>query len=293
VVGIPGAALVKKIGYYLPLQVTDSALDQTGVATSPQALTVLQLLAGVDMAGSVLPPEVLAQAVVLACEEHNDKTECAEMAQSVQRAVKAVWDKHVHATTDPPESYQYADQSDWIRSRVRLPRVSLNEVVVTVDHDKNNNSNHQFGLQCTVNSEPTSLSVPLTETVLSEICYEYRPDVSAAFVAVALALRYKAPLTVVVNHSDDNSLLLLSESQLRERFPAYRAAADVLKPADRSSESITRGFEIHKLQAALQLARQKGDDAAAIQIRLALDRLDEAALDELPVQADTDLGSMQ
>ena len=57
---------------YLPLQVTDDPADATGVATSPESLTLIQLLSGVDMAGAILSPDILAKYIVLECERMLD-----------------------------------------------------------------------------------------------------------------------------------------------------------------------------------------------------------------------------
>ena len=48
---------------YLPWQVTDDPQDALS-ATSAEALTMIQLLSGVDMAGAILPPDVLAKLVL-------------------------------------------------------------------------------------------------------------------------------------------------------------------------------------------------------------------------------------
>ena len=51
----------------LPLPITRDPQDAYA-ATSPQALTLIQLLSGVDMAGAILPPETLSKMAVLHCE---------------------------------------------------------------------------------------------------------------------------------------------------------------------------------------------------------------------------------
>jgi hypothetical protein len=50
---------------YVAVPITRSRRDAVA-ATTPQALTMLQLLAGVDMAGAIIPPELLSQLVVVA-----------------------------------------------------------------------------------------------------------------------------------------------------------------------------------------------------------------------------------
>jgi hypothetical protein len=113
--------------------------------------------------------------------------------------------------------------------------------------------------------------------------------VTAAFCALALALRYRAPIRIIVG--DD--AIILDETTMRLRFPFYQSADSASEPAVRSAEQIARGFTIHTLQAALRLALTKRDVTAATKIRAELDRLDGEGLDRLPVQAETDVDSMQ
>jgi hypothetical protein len=255
------------------------------------------------LAGTVLPPEVLAQVVVVACEEEREEkdaettTEIRQITQWVEHAVQEAWDRQVlnnpKQYAEPEQSWRYTDQTAWIQSRVRLPEVTLDELLV-IAHSSSADQYYSFELQCTVgldDSNEISVRVVLSDAVLQDICYEYRPQVSQAFTALALALRYKSPITVVVSSSHPNTSL--TRTELLARFPAYRESQQVLQPADRSVAVLERGLEIHQLQAAWQLARQRGDDMATTKIRLALDELDRQSLNELPVQADTDLGSMQ
>jgi hypothetical protein len=45
------------------------------IVTSPEALTLLQLLAGVDMAGAILPPDILARIIIGVCDNEHDANE--------------------------------------------------------------------------------------------------------------------------------------------------------------------------------------------------------------------------
>jgi len=332
--------------------------SQTAAATlSAPALTLLQLLAGVDLAGPVLPPNVLAEAVVLACEEAAASSNLFvdRINAAVQTAVRRCWDQHVSSNNSKQQqSYRYTDQTDWIRSRVgRLPTVALDRVVwrtspsttnaatldgstiKTTSDDSSSTANTTsaaaasaaWELQCTVTLDDnakeaaTAISIPLTESVVEQLGRHYREDddsaqagvSSQAFVAIALALRYRVPIFINsssgVNNNDDNDApstgassstsrtnattpaLPLSRSQLAARFPAYRPANEVRQPAERSAAAIARGFEIHKLQAAWQIARERQDWPAAARIRKELDRRD--AEQDLPVQAETDTSRMQ
>ena len=78
---------------YVPIQVTDTTEDATA-ATSPQALTILQLLANVDMAGTILPPERLAL-IVVDCEQGSDSSTPVQkdVTDAVQASVASVLSK--------------------------------------------------------------------------------------------------------------------------------------------------------------------------------------------------------
>jgi hypothetical protein len=272
-----GFWIALKNSQFLPLRVTDDIMDQTA-ATSAEALTILQLLANVDMAGAILQPNLLDQIVALSCEEADASGDGIgkSIAEAAESAVKKVWDS---LNNKNPESFEYSDQNPWIRSRVRLPSCSLNEVIISDDC---------YDLQVTV-ADFGCITVRLQESVLREVSYKYRPAVSAAFLAVAFALRYKAPITVL----ESSKHTWYDQEALRQRFPNYRDAAEVLKPADRAAVNIERGFEIHKLQSALKVARDRGDDAAAAKIRAAIDKLDAESFQDIPVQPESDTSSMQ
>jgi hypothetical protein len=68
---------------YWPVQVTavpntnvnSAANDRPATAatiTSPEALTLLQLSAGVDMAGAILPPDILARIIIGVCDNDDN-----------------------------------------------------------------------------------------------------------------------------------------------------------------------------------------------------------------------------
>lgn len=300
---------------FWPVRITTQ--DQS-VASSPEALTFLQLLAGVDMAGTVLPPTLLAEIVAIHVEEtiSDQKNHTIldpetvkiyrSIATYIHDQIQSVFYKlqkqqqlpnEMQNTVTQQESLSFADQSPWIRSRLTLPNCILNEVVIVWDETEDND----FSVQLQVNVvDHGSITVLLDEEILKDVCYQYQPSVSAAFVGLSLSLRYKAPITIVEGNSThdesggNQSRYYDSESALLKRFPNYRGTQDVVQvPADRSAESIQRGFEIHKLQAALDLARRKGDDQAAAKIRKAIDILDEKSANDIPVQPDSDTSSMQ
>lgn len=273
--------------HYLPLRVSDDIQD-CDTATSAEALTILQLLTHIDMAGVVLPPETLATIVVLHCEQQQQQQAsdmnidycvvAKDITTSVQQSIVTLHSKL--NVTDASASL--SDQNPWIRSRVRLPRVTLDEVQWKGDDT--------VVLQCRVSN--TTLAVSLTADILEDVCYRYRPSVAANFIGLALALRYKSPISVAASQSR-KTITYDTIASLQQRFPNYKELTDALQPADRSSVNIERGFEIHQLQAALSMARKRGDETAAAKIRAKLDALDGDSLSELPVQPDSDTSSME
>jgi hypothetical protein len=281
---------------YLPLPVTRSEKDAT-TASTPQALTLLQLLAGVDMAGAVLPPELLSQLVVVVSElcSNRNKEDADPLADFVTASVQKTVSTTAGATNTMLEGRAlYMDQNPWIKSKIRLPTTTLEDVIVI--------SSEHFVLNCVMEGYGRhSILLNDHETAVKNIWKELLYDsdnASAAFTALALALRYKAPICMRQSScsSDDTSLVTMmveTSNTLLEKFPKYKSASQVLEPADRSAEQITRGFEIHTLQAALRLAMMKHDAAAATKIRAELDRLDAESMNQLPVQPESDINSMQ
>jgi hypothetical protein len=297
---------------FLPIQITNGTMDAT-TATSPQALTVLQLLAGVDMAGAILPPTLLSEIVVRTCESDDDVADSSDtgirrkIAEDVLVSVRTAFHaNNITALPQQTQNYGYSHQNPWIRSRVRLPTCKLHQVLVRLTHDKAATNNiaeerqkHQFILDCTVQGYGR-LSVPILEhsvlhRMFSSLCDENSdwPAFTSTYTALSLALRYCAPLSLVQTAVVDEQSSFLSENELLQQFPNYRRVADALQPADRSASNIAKSFEIHSLQAALTLARRRGDDMAAAKIRAAIDKLDEKSFQDIPVQADSDTSSME
>jgi hypothetical protein len=298
---------------FLPIQITNGTMDAT-TATSPQALTVLQLLAGVDMAGAILPPTLLSEIVVRTCES-NDFADSSDTDASIRRKIvenvrvsvrTAFHANNITAVPQQTQNYAYSDQNPWIRSRVRLPTCKLHQVLVRFLQDEATTNDVaekrqelQFILDCTVQGYGR-LSVPiLQETVLRRMFSALSdensdwPTFTPAYAALSVALRYRAPLSLVQAAVVNEQSGFLSENELLQQFPNYRGVSDALQPADRSASNIAKSFEIHSLQAALTLARRRGDDTAAAKIRAAIDTLDEKSFQDIPVQAESDTSSMQ
>jgi hypothetical protein len=297
-----------------PLQVTDAAIDESS-ATSPQALTILQLLARVDMAGAILPPDTLAKIVVLTLEEEIDQQrEKLDDGNTMQEAPlasttpvgSAVLDavqerlnrlEYTNATT-----YSEVMEYPWLQSRVTLPTMTLDELIVSPQPSGSSSAAATvkgYTLVCSVKGLKvgSALSVELTESVCESVSYEYRPNgVSLAFVAVALALRYRSPVVLALTDVLDSeaalsSFKLLTLDEILEQFPLYRSAAQLQQSTERVTSNIEKGLKVNQLQAALRIALQKEDFAAATKIRRALDEMD--SMSDLPTQAESDTDSMQ
>ena len=126
-----------------------------------------------------------------------------------------------------------------------LPVHTLDEVVAS----KHENDETHFQMSCTVKGHGRVVVKKLTDAVLREVCYDYQPDTSPAFVAVSLALHYRAPLTIQRNTAaagERDGPLVPSETVLRQRFADYQCRSDALQPTDRSATNIEQSFEIHQ-----------------------------------------------
>mmetsp|Transcript_36610 Transcript_36610/g.80087 ORF Transcript_36610/g.80087 Transcript_36610/m.80087 type:complete len:372 (+) Transcript_36610:3-1118(+) len=150
--------------------------------------------------------------------------------------------------------------------------------------------------------------IDASSTILRDMSPSYNPDGSAAFMALALALRYKVPITVdssvldmLVQQSRDGGRSTSSETvssivttptdynaAIARHLPQWKSLTDLQSQSQRVSRNIQQSHEVHKLQGALRIATEKGDVKAAEKIRAALDELD--GFDELPTteREDTD-----
>ena len=281
----------------LPIQVTCDPRDSLH-ATSPQALTLLQLLATptpVDMAGPVFPVETLSKLVVLHHEEQSQDNTASPaqhpLVDYLQASIAVQLANRFNVTSD----YSYSSQPDWIQARLSLPPCSVDQVQVTIN---NTNAALSWSLQVRSPSVSTSLSLAPSHSAVEQVCWrddqqEYSDSVAMAFVCLALALRYKAPIDVVTatNNVDDNTTGFCNSKELLQQFPMAKSRTELSQTTTRVHKNIERGFNINKLQAALRVAMQKGDVGAATKIRRALDEMDD--MSDLPVQAENDLTSME
>lgn len=312
-VSFQGFWVILRVGpdQYWPVQVTSACQDRTA-ATSPDALTLLQLLAGVDMAGAILPPDILARIIIGVCEdEDEDEDEQADTGGSKQR-IRDLVRRTSNWPDQAPVDTAYLELPEWWQSRIRLPICTVDAIqfqaVTASDTEKGRDvgtSSGTWEYQCQVQDVgPYTVTPPCT--VLQRVAWSdpaeqpeatdaADPDkasccfaqTSAAFFALALALRYQAP--VLLSLADAHSLF--SQEQVVEKFPLYRSRDKLQERSASVTANIERGFEIHKLQAALQIAIRKQDMKAAAKIRVRLDEMD--SLQDLPVQPETDTQNMQ
>ena len=256
----------------LPLPVTRDVQDSYA-ATSPQSLTLIQLLSGVDMAGAILPPETLSKMVVLHCELVPEL-----FASPSQRAVVEYVQKSL-----PKNQPSFVEAHPWIQSRVKLPQVTLDqlELIYDVNHD-----DWICKFQCALKGDDRfqdTITMDVTPDILIPVTYQYEKDDSdgnndlapTMFMSLCLALRYKAP--IVIRNLGHVSTI---PDDLDTDFPQRTTVQKLQSTSTRVVQNIERGFEIHTLTNALKIAMEKGDTVAAERIRTKLDEYD--SLDDLP-----------
>jgi hypothetical protein len=257
-------------------------------ATSPESLTILQLLSGVDMAGAMLPPETLSKLVVYACELVPDPIFCSAAQRDVLEYVQQSLQK-----MNDQQSSSYAEAHPWMQSRVKLPQVTLDQLTLVYNTE---NDKWTCRLECAVkgllgnknagSSSSTHLTMDLTPEIVQPVAYNYDSETSALFTSIALALRYKAPI-VLENKNAHAAPIIPTNIDLDQDFPQRTTVSKLQQQSTRVVANIERGFEIHKLTGALQIAMRLGDQGAVARIRAKLDEYD--SMDELPTirKADT------
>jgi hypothetical protein len=241
---------------YFPILATNDPQDAFA-SSSPEALTLIQLLSGVDMAGAILPPDILARIVV----EHAEATPlcCPKLVDIVQASLP-----------DNVESYTTA--TPWMQNKVSLPTVTLDQLNLIVTPDS-----LQFRLECVISEFQQTLIFSPSKDIIEHVCYQYEEATSEAFVCLALALRYKAP---IVLQQVGSTTEFLDQQKLQQVFPQMTTVANLQQRSTRVTQNIERGFEYHKWTGALRIALEKGDTKAAAGIQAKLDEMD--SLKDLP-----------
>jgi hypothetical protein len=217
---------------YWPIQITHSTMDDVTLTTTPESLTILQLLAGIDMAGTILPPETLAKLVVLHAEENPESLYSKEITAHFNNSVKS--------------SSLLANDSQ--RNSFRWPRVSLDELALYPT------------LRMDVSiSGIGSLSFTPSSRAIQAVQWNHDSVSTSNFLPIALALRYHSP---IILHKIPTTVL----RSLKEHFPLYSS----IQKLHRTSTSVTlleQSFQLEKLRGALKIALQKGDIVAERKIR--------------------------
>jgi hypothetical protein len=261
---------------YLPIAITPpDKFQDSQTATSVESLTILQLLNGVDLAGPILPPDILGRMLILSCYNGDDDDHQAipedGVASAIRNKLLAQVERHL------PKNTTYVNAHPWFRSRVPLPLATLDRVTFS----QPNETDLTFALQCHLMEDEGNFHLRMTANLLEQVTGDLglssTTSMAANFLGIALALRYKAPL---VTTCDMNDMVLLTKEQLLESFPLYRTKEKLQVSSDRVSQSIERGFQVFLLTRALELAQRRGDALAAAKIRAKMDDYDR--LDELP-----------
>lgn len=288
-------------GVVLPVPVSSSRRSDAEAATSSEALTFLQLLGGVDVgAEGVLP---VGASVRLAA------ARCRSSSTDDDPAVEAF--RSAPTRTD-----------DWGRVRTLWPDVRVDRVELRMDARRADDDDDDgppatrasFTLACTVAGRHP-LSVPLDgpssyddDDEVSSSLPTRDPDddvdddvarrALAAFRALALALRYRAPVESVVDPTtiaDPSTACVLDPNDdddvgglpsLADAYPVWRSADSLELQSTRVAETVRKGFEANRLEGALRVAVRVGDRAAEERIRRRIAEYDR--LDDLPVLGETD-----
>jgi hypothetical protein len=276
---------------YIAIQVSSNPADALA-ATSPESLTLCQLLSGVDMAGAILPPELLSKLVMYHMEEKRQNN------QKLEKQEQAILDSIQEALSRTSQDSSYKDAHAWLQSRIKLPQVTLDQLTLVPTLDANNNKlRWDCRMECALPEWKERLVLPRVEPdILSSLAFQYDPNTSLLFTCMALALRYKAPIVLEQEQPSDcnNDVAtrktlahryILTQSELQEKFPQRTTVGKLQQQSTRVAENIERGFEIHKLQGALTIAMRLGDQEAAKRIRAKLDQYD--SMQDLPTTATT------
>jgi hypothetical protein len=274
-------------GRYIPIKVTNDIQDAFA-ATTPESLTLCQLLSGVDMAGVILPPELLSKIVVYHIEEkiqqqqqHTMNDQEGQQLQLSPQEQKIV-EKIQESLPDNQESYK--DSHVWFQSRMSIPQITLDQLTLIPD----GRNNWKCRLDCAVPDLKDRLVLEVQKEILSSLLYQYDTETSLMFTCIALALRYRAPIVLEVpsqRHDSTTTTTTASSfattlQRLEREFPKRTTVDRLQQQSTRVARNIERGFEIHKLQGALRVAMKLGDQRAVEKIRAKLDEYD--SMDSLP-----------
>jgi hypothetical protein len=205
----------------------------------------------------------------------------------------------------PEGQTTFKDAHEWFQSRTQLPQVTLDQLTLRYNVGGEGSDGDKLcpwtcRLECNL-PEMNNLQLvidDLKSETLSPLLFHYDPETSLIFTCIALALRYKAPIVLERRWQrqdgdadrdgdwDDSSADSVDDSvwstskDLDRSFPQRTTVAKLQQQSTRVAENIERGFEIHKLTGALQIAMRLGDVKAAERIRAKLDEYD--TMQDLP-----------
>jgi len=292
----------------LPLKMTNNPADAYA-ATSPESLTLCQLLSGVDMAGAILPPELLGKLVISHIEDkleslydyddeeenEGDETTNAVFTPVLSPIESKLWEylKNEEALQRERNLFGSKNSQDTPSSRIQMPQITLDQLTLLPSPRSNDgasdNPTWQCKLECAIPQWKERIVVDLQADLLASLVYNYDPESSPLFTCVALALRYKAPIVLKdeapalrqePTNSGGGNVYWTSSDELERDFPQRTTLASLKEQSTRVTQNIERGFEIHKLTGALQIAQRLGDTRAAAKIRAKLDEYD--SMGDLP-----------
>jgi hypothetical protein len=189
---------------------------------------------------------------------------------------------------------------------------TLQQILSQHEHDDDNDDNDNDDDR-NHHRQVLSNLVEDSRHIAQQVLYAYDDNCSASFLAMALALRYKCPIVITsqalemidqfqciledidgaassvciqqhihdndgdgddVNKRDSNSNNNIDDDEaIRAILPQWRSTSALQSQSQRVVGNIEQGFQLTKLQGALKIALEKGDDAAAVKIRAAMDKL--------------------
>eukprot|EP00536_Pseudo-nitzschia_multiseries_P001083 jgi/Psemu1/2458/gm1.2458_g len=316
----------------LPLKMTNDPADAYA-ATSPESLTLCQLLSGVDMAGAILPPELLGKMVVCHIEdkletlydddeeeeddEEDNKNESSTFTPVLSPIEQKLWEflqnqealKREHQALAAMQSMSPVPPFRTQMPQITLDQLTLVPAATSTSTSTSTSISWLCRLECALPDWNERITVNVKPDVLASLAYNYDPESSPLFTCIALALRYKAPIVLEQqqqqpqqqqqeqqmteqrrdslvgtstnnNNNNNESKFWSSRDDLDRDFPQRTTLQSLQQQSNRVMANIERGFEIHKLTGALQIAMRLGDTKAAEKIRAKLDEYD--SMDDLP-----------
>eukprot|EP00531_Pseudo-nitzschia_arenysensis_P007582 CAMPEP_0116132334 /NCGR_PEP_ID=MMETSP0329-20121206/9489_1 /TAXON_ID=697910 /ORGANISM="Pseudo-nitzschia arenysensis, Strain B593" /LENGTH=476 /DNA_ID=CAMNT_0003626835 /DNA_START=88 /DNA_END=1518 /DNA_ORIENTATION=+ len=297
----------------LPLKMTNDPADAF-CATSPESLTLCQLLSGVDMAGAILPPELLQK--IVAChiedkietlyddddDDDDDQDDLASIFTPVLTPIEMkLWEFLQNQQAMMREQSLFggsiSPDKEAIQAQMQMPQVMLDQLTLVPLPS----ASWQCKLECAIPEWKENIVVTVKPDLLASLAYNYDPESSPLFTCIALALRYKAPIVLEQTEqqeqptttttttteeetssssNNNNNFVWSTNDDLDRDFPQRTSVENLQEQSTRVTQNIEKGFEIHKLTGALQIAMRLGDTKAAEKIRAKLDEYD--SMEELP-----------